>query len=42
MHEKMVESCILCAENESLLSNEVLKTLQNSIIVGKDLLEKTE
>ena len=34
MHEKMVESCIVCAETESLSSIEVLKTLQDSIDCG--------
>ena len=44
MHEKMVESCMLCAQNESLSSSEALKALQDSIDCGLRSLgkERTE
>ena len=34
MHEKMVESCMLCAQNESLSSSEALRALQDSVDCG--------
>ena len=34
MHENIVESCMLCAQNESLSSSEVLKHDKIQLIVG--------